>query len=229
MKQLYILCVRPIFEYASLAWYHKLTGQWKDEIQKGQNTELRKILGPFRSAPIKTMQCDTKILPVNIRMKETRDWFAIRAIHVVGPRNPEWKLPNNSKLAKGVLEMLFARVKQMNGVDDDKYWRKHPPWKQSNYLRNMKSDKAFQKLKRNLYAALRNEWQSDYDTPSEISHYYSNVKRELYDRKYSNSLKSSMSSVPRHTFRKPFQLCIGHGFLWKYFRTKGIDEQDHNC
>ena len=125
--------------------------------------------------------------------------------------------------------MLFARVKQMNGVDDDKYWRKHPPWKQSNYLRNMKSDKAFQTLKRNLHAASRNEWQSEYDTPSEISHYYSIAKRELYGRKYSNSLKSSMSSVPRHIFRKPFQLCIGRGVLGKYFRTKGIDEQDHNC
>ena len=155
MKQLYISCVRPIFEYASLAWYHKLTGQWKDEIQKGQNTELRKILGPFRSAPIKTMQCDTKILPVNIRMKETRDWFAIRAIHVVGPRNPGWKLPNSSKLAKGDLENLFARVKQINGVDDDKYWRKHPSWKQSNYLRNMKSDKAFFKSWKEICMLLR--------------------------------------------------------------------------
>lgn len=99
----------------------------------------------------------------------------------------------------------------------------------SNYLRNMKSDKAFQTLKRNLHAASRNEWQSEYDTPSEISHYYSIAKRELYGRKYSNSLKSSMSSVPRHIFRKPFQLCIGRGVLGKYFRTKGIDEQDHNC
>ena len=26
MKQLYISCVKPIFKYASLVWYHKLTG-----------------------------------------------------------------------------------------------------------------------------------------------------------------------------------------------------------
>lgn len=26
MKQFYSLCVRPIFEYASLVWYYKLTG-----------------------------------------------------------------------------------------------------------------------------------------------------------------------------------------------------------
>ena len=102
-------------------WYHKLTGQWKDEIQKIQNTGLRKILGAFRSAPIKAMQRDAEILPVSIRMKEIRDRFAIRAIRDVSPRNPVWKLANSSKLAKGDLEKLFARVKQMNGIDDDKY------------------------------------------------------------------------------------------------------------
>ena len=129
MKQLYISCVRPIFEYASPVWYHKLTGQWKDEIQKIQNTGLRKILGAFRSAPIKAMQRDAEIMPVSIRMKEIRDRFAIRAIRDVSPRNPVWKLANSSKLAKGDLEKLFDRVKQMNGIDDDKYWSKRPPWK----------------------------------------------------------------------------------------------------
>jgi hypothetical protein len=85
MKQLYISCVRPIFEYASPVWYHKLTGQWKNEIQKVQNTALRKILGAFKSAPVKAMQRDAEILLVNIRMKEIRDQFAIRA---VSPGNP---------------------------------------------------------------------------------------------------------------------------------------------
>ena len=68
-------------------------------------------------------------------MKEICDRFAIRAIRDVSPRNPVWKLANSSKLAKGDLEKLFARVKQMDGIDDDKYWSKRPPWKQSNYLR----------------------------------------------------------------------------------------------
>ena len=229
MKQLYISCVRPIFEYANPVWYHKLTGQWKDEIQKIQNTGLRKILGAFRSPPIKAMQRDAEILPVSIRMKEIRDRFAIRAIRDVSPRNPVWKLANSSKLAKGDLEKLFARVKQMNGIDDDKYWSKRPPWKLSNYLRGVRSDKALQKLKSSLHVASRNEWQSDYDTPGETSHYYSIVKKELYGGKYPNPLKSFMSSVSRHTFSKLFQLRTGHGVLGKYFRTRGIDERDHNC
>ena len=38
-----------------------------------------------------------------------------------------------------------------------------------------------------------------------------------------------MSSVPRHTFSKLFQVRTGHGVLGKYCRTRGIDVQDHNC
>ena len=74
---------------------------------------------------------------------------------VVSLRNPVWKLANSSKLAKGDLEKLFARVKQMNGVDENKYWRKRPPWKQSNYLRGVRSDKTLQKLKSSLHFASR--------------------------------------------------------------------------
>jgi hypothetical protein len=48
------------------------------KIQKVQNTALRKILGAFRSAPVKAMQRDAEILPVNIRMKEIRDRFAVQ-------------------------------------------------------------------------------------------------------------------------------------------------------
>ena len=229
MKQLYISCVRPIFEYASPVWYHKLTGQWKDEIQKVQNTGLRKILGAFRSAPIKAMQRDAEILPVNIRMKEISDRFAIRAIRAVSPRNPVWKLANSNKPAEGDLEKLFARVKQMDGIDDDRYWSKRPPWKQPKYDRNKKSYEAMQKLKSSLYNALQKEWQTDYDIPSETSHYYSIVKRELYGGQYPNPLKSFMNSVPRHTFSKLFQLRTGHGVLGKYFQKRGIKERSHNC
>ena len=91
-------------------------------------------------------------------------------------------------------------------------------------------DKLFARVNQiNLHVASRNEWQSDYDTPGETSHYYSIVKKELYGRKYPNPLKSFMSSVSRHTFSKLFQLRTGHGVLGKYFRTKCIDERDHNC
>ena len=164
------------------------------------------------------MQRDAEILPVSIRMKEIRDRFAVRAIRAVSPRNPVWKLANRSKPAESDLETLFARVKQMEGIDDDKYWSKRPPWKQPKYDRDKKSHEALQKLKSNLHEASRNEWQLEYEIQDKLRHYYSTTKRELYGRNYLNPLKSFMSTVPRHTLSKLFQLCTGHGALRKYFQ-----------
>lgn len=55
--------MRPIFEYASLVWYYKLTG----------------------------------------------------------PSNPVWELANHSKPVEGDFKRFFARVKQINGMVNDKY------------------------------------------------------------------------------------------------------------
>jgi len=43
------------------------------------------------------------------------------------------------------LERLFDRVKQINGIDNDKYWSKRPPWKPLKYDRNKKSYEALRK------------------------------------------------------------------------------------
>jgi hypothetical protein len=50
--------------------------------------------------PVKAMQRDAEILPVNIQMKEIRSRFAVRAIRAVSPRNPVWKLANCNKPAE---------------------------------------------------------------------------------------------------------------------------------
>jgi len=86
-----------------------------------------------------------------------------------------------------------------------------------------------QKLKGSLHTALRGEWQLDYDTPSETSHYYFTTKKELYGGQYTNPLKSFMNNVPRHAFSKLFQLHTGHDVLGKYFQTRGIKQRKHNC
>jgi hypothetical protein len=59
-------------------------------MQKIQNTALRKIMGAFKSLPIKVMQYDANILPLDVRMEEIRSRFAIRAIRDVSPRNSIW-------------------------------------------------------------------------------------------------------------------------------------------
>jgi hypothetical protein len=84
----------------------------------------------------------------------------------------------------------------MEGIDDDKYWSKRPPWKQSKYDRDNKSHEAMQKLKSTLLFASHGEWQLDYETQDELRQYYSTTQRELYGEKYPNPLKSFMSTVP---------------------------------
>ncbi len=66
-----------------------------------------------------------------------------------------------SKPVEGDFERLFPRVKQMNGIDDDKYWAKRPLWKRPNYDRETKSYTALQNLKNTLHVASHGEWQSD--------------------------------------------------------------------
>jgi hypothetical protein len=143
-------------------------------------------------------------------MKEIRDRFAVRAIRAVNLRNPVWKLANCSKPAEGDLETLFAGVKQMEGIDDDKYWVKRPPWKQPKYDRDKKSHEVMQKLKSTLHLASRGEWQLDYETQGELRQHYSTTQRELYGGKYPNPLKSYMSTLPRHEvfqwIRVPFTI-----------------------
>jgi hypothetical protein len=84
-----------------------------------------------------------------------------------------------------------------------------------------------QKLKKNLHLASRGEWQLDYETQGDLRQYYSTTQRELYGGKYPNPLKPFMSTVPRHTLSKLFQLRTGHGALEKYFQMRCINEQNH--
>jgi len=58
-----------------------------------------------------------------------------------------WKLANRSKPPERDLERLFARVKKMDGIDDDKFWSKHPPSRQPKYDGDMKFREALRKLK----------------------------------------------------------------------------------
>jgi hypothetical protein len=140
-----------------------------------------------------------------------------------------WKLAYRNKPAEDDLERLFARVKQMEGIDDDKCWSKRPPWKQSKYDRDKKFHEAMQKLKSTLHVASRGEWQLDYETPGDLRQYYSTTKRELYGGMYPNPLKSFMSTVPRHTLSKLFQLRTDHGALGEYFQVRCISERNHYC
>lgn len=73
-------------------------------------------------------------------------------------RNPAWKLANRSKPAEGsghIERLFFAKAKQMDGIGDDKYWRKCLPGKLPKYGHDKKSHEALQEIKGTLHVALR--------------------------------------------------------------------------
>jgi hypothetical protein len=109
MRQLYVSCVRPVLEYTSTVWYHRLTGQWKEEMQEIQNTALRKIMEAFKSSPINAMQRDANILLLDVRIEEIRCRFAIRAIRNVSPRNPIRRQTNSDRPSETNLGQLFTK------------------------------------------------------------------------------------------------------------------------
>jgi hypothetical protein len=61
-----------------------------------------------------------------------------------------WKLANHNKPAKSDLKTLFARVKQMEGIDDGKYWSKRPSWKQPKYDREKKISQSYAKAEKHF-------------------------------------------------------------------------------
>jgi hypothetical protein len=64
------------------------------------------------------------------------------------------------------LEQLFTKTKQMEGIDDNIYWSKRPPWKRPRYNRTKKAYIITRKLKSAVWTV--SKWQKDYKKPGEL-------------------------------------------------------------
>lgn len=131
---------------------------------------------------------------------------------IVGGNSPTAAIPRIL-----TLKFFFTKVKQINGVNDDKYWTKRPPWKHPKYDDDKKSQEPLCEPKGTLHVASHGEWQLGYETSSEFRQCYSTAQGELYGGAYPNPLKSSTSTAPCHSVSSLFQLCTCHGVLGKYF------------
>lgn len=52
----------------------------------------------------------------------------------------------------------------MNGIENNKYWSKHPLWRQLKYDCEKKSLETLQNMKGILHVTKSGEWQLDYKT-----------------------------------------------------------------
>lgn len=79
MRQLYLACVTSISDYASPVWWR---GQqsFVDLLQGLQNMALRKILGCFKTSPVRPMEIEACLCPPEIRLNHSRRKYAIRSL-----------------------------------------------------------------------------------------------------------------------------------------------------
>ena len=90
MRQLYLACVTSISDYASQVWW-KGQNNYKAMLQSLQNIALRRILGCFKTTPIKPMEVEACLCPPDIRLNHSRRKYAMRC-HQLGPNHPVAKI-----------------------------------------------------------------------------------------------------------------------------------------
>lgn len=86
MRQIYIACVTSVADYGSIIWWR---GQkmFSSALQKLQNMALRKILGVFKTAPIRPMEIEAAIPPAEVRLNSNLRMYAFR-LAKLAPSHP---------------------------------------------------------------------------------------------------------------------------------------------
>jgi hypothetical protein len=174
------------------------------------------------------MQRDANILPLDVRMEKICSRFAMQAIRNVSPRNSIRRQANSDRPEETDLEQLFTKIKQMEGIDDNIYWSKRPPWKRPRYNRTRKAYATTRKLKSAVWTESKQKRQKDYEKPGNFVQYYFSTQRKRYGKGYFNPLKDFMATASRHTLRNLFYLRRGHVALGNFFKKMFIAERITN-
>lgn len=77
IRQLYISCITSIAEYGLQLWWGKRNNLIKF-YQPLHNLALRQILGAFKGSPIKAIEIEAAILPLNLRAEKLCNQYAVR-------------------------------------------------------------------------------------------------------------------------------------------------------
>ena len=81
MRQLYIACITSIADYGVPVWWKKdKQRHLLDKYQALQNKALRRVLGAFKSSPIKAMEIEASLPPPVIRFQKLCQNYALRLL-----------------------------------------------------------------------------------------------------------------------------------------------------
>lgn len=108
MRQLYIACIRSISDYASPVWWRQQQ-HITQKLQGLQNMALRKILGCFKTSPIKPMEIEACLYPPAVRLNHAHRRYAFRIIHMT----------SSHPIQKELIQKLENQLEESNFSDDN--------------------------------------------------------------------------------------------------------------
>jgi ribonuclease HI len=108
MRQLYIACICSIADYGVPIWWAGQKGLL-DKYQKLQNQALRKILGTFKTSPIRAMEVEASLPPPAIRLDKICRSYTMRTIDFNNQHAIKKRLPKTFFLNQGNFDIDTSR------------------------------------------------------------------------------------------------------------------------
>ena len=122
LRQLYLACIASIADYGSPIWWRG-QAQLLRPLQALQNLALRKILGVFRTAPIRPMEVEAVLVPPSIRLDTSLRKYALRALklaptHPINQARPRPRLsePTSSPVTSPIQAKRKPKPNQLDRI-----------------------------------------------------------------------------------------------------------------
>lgn len=209
-------CVLPIFEYGSETWYQLITKNMLSQLDKIQNTALRRILGVPKSTPIAAMEVETAIMPLILRLQYTQICKANRLKLGLAKTNPllqEAARPGTT--ANNLAEWAYV-------FDFIEPWIPSPPWPSEQTKQHNKTTrdrkKAKKETEKRLVAHFETEWQEHFDNSIGGRTYRDVVQKvKVSTRATKVSLGKLFFTAPKKILSKLVQYRMGHAFVGAHY------------
>ena len=159
MRQIYLACITTIADYGSVVWW-KGQDYVREALQKLQNLALKKILGTFKTSPIRPMEVEAALMPPQVRLDSATRKFALRAAKL-SPQHPV------NQLLKTHRELLGTKITQVKRI--------------KNSTRQLINHKSLEKIK-NFYFP---PWSSDLPCAIEML----NIPKDIVTQSHDDQIK----------------------------------------
>jgi ribonuclease HI len=83
VRQLYLACVTSIADYGAVLWFNSKSSDAKlAPLQLLQNAAIRRVLGVFKTAPIRPIEVESALVPTKIRLSHMIRRYSLRMLQL---------------------------------------------------------------------------------------------------------------------------------------------------